>query len=487
MNRILVVSNRVEIFESYIQELKSKCIVDTFGNIYSGFESHQRRPYDYCFLEASLLNYENFPGAGSYDELLKSFTKLNPASKIIILAHDKDTDLAVQLVELGANSYLNFPVNPSELDFLIESLNKSERKTAELNYLRNKDRTKHSDFIHNFRNKAMSDLLQKASDVGKTRSTVLITGETGVGKGVLAKLIHENSSRSSNQFIHVHCGAISENLVESELFGHEKGSFTGAINRKLGKFELSNKGTIFLDEVSTLTPSAQIKLLQVLQDSKFQRVGGESDVIVDIRVIAATNEDLFELCNEGKFRKDLYYRLNVFPLHIPPLKERTDDILPIIEGYLTKLNALYSKNIKGIQADALAGLIKYNWPGNIRELENLVERAYIIEKTSLLSSESFPLEIFEKDNTKAVLPLNTALPLPEARLRMVENFERQYLIEILSQTNGKVSQAANHSGVGVRQFNKLMSKYGIKKEHYKSLDYEIKSGQREAGKTFRMR
>ena len=226
----------------------------------------------------------------------------------------------------------------------------------------------------------MRQVLEKLKSVAPTRTTVLLLGDTGVGKGMIAKLIHQHSSRSDMPFVHLHCGAIPETLVESELFGYEKGAFTGANKRKLGRFDKAQGGMLFLDEVNTITPSTQIKLLQVLQERIFQRVGGEQPIEADVRIITASNSDLSALCEEGSFRRDLYYRLSVFPIQLPSLRERTEDIPQIIDSLIEWFNQHYFKDIQGIDPFVIKALKQYDWPGNVRELENIIERAYILEQ-----------------------------------------------------------------------------------------------------------
>jgi transcriptional regulator with GAF, ATPase, and Fis domain len=314
----------------------------------------------------------------------------------------------------------------------------------------------------------MQAVFEKIRSVAPTKSTVLLMGETGTGKGVMARLIHHHSNRQDSQFISVHCGAIPDTLLESELFGHEKGAFTGAVRRKLGKFEIAHGGTIFLDEIGTLTPSAQIKLLQVLQDGTFQRVGGESTIQVNVRVIAATNIDLKKMCDEGLFRKDLYYRLNVFPIEIPPLRERTEDIPHLARCFLTELNRYEPKEILDVHPRVMSAFSSYSWPGNIRELENLIERAYIMETSCELTSGSFPGEIFESETGGApAAPEKALLTLADFRRREVELIERRYLWDLLEGHKGRIKQSAQAAGITTRQLNKLMTKYGIRKEKFK--------------------
>ena len=318
------------------------------------------------------------------------------------------------------------------------------------------------------RSPRMLQTFEKVKSVASTKTTVLLLGDTGVGKGLVAKLIHQHSSRKDAAFVHVHCGALPETLVESELFGYEKGAFTGAAKRKLGRFDNAQKGTIFLDEINTISGTMQIKLLQVLQERVFQRVGGESPIEADVRVIAASNSDLQQLCDEGLFRKDLYYRLSVFPLEIPSLQQRSEDIPDWVDYLIDWFNKLYFKEIQSADPVVVKALQEYSWPGNIRELENIIERAYILETTSVLRPESFPQELFTKINNTAEVELDISLPLAEVRRKSVDYLERQYLKEVMTKHQGRINRASETAGITTRQLHKLLSKYGIRKEEYKS-------------------
>ena len=313
----------------------------------------------------------------------------------------------------------------------------------------------------------MKEVFNKIRSVSPTKSTVLLLGETGTGKSVMAKLIHQHSNRRDTQFISVHCGAIPDTLLESELFGHEKGAFTGAVRRKLGKFEIAKGGTIFLDEIGTITPTAQIKLLQILHDGTFQRVGGEETLEADVRVIAASNVDVKQMCDEGQFRKDLYYRLNVFPIEIPPLRHRKEDIPSLSGAILKKLIQFSIKEINGIHPNVIDAFKAYDWPGNIRELENLIERGYILESSSILTQESFPNNLFDSETTRVFFPAGNSMTLSEARQRGIEEIERNYLKDVLTRNKGRISDSAAEAGISTRQVNKLMNKYGLKKEKFK--------------------
>jgi DNA-binding NtrC family response regulator len=313
----------------------------------------------------------------------------------------------------------------------------------------------------------MKAVFDNIKSVAPTRSTVLFIGETGTGKGVMARLVHRLSNRKDEQFISVHCGAIPDTLLESELFGHEKGAFTGAVRRKLGKFEIARGGTIFLDEIATITPSAQIKLLQVLQDGTFQRVGCDDATKSNVRVISATNTDLKKMCDEGQFRRDLYYRLNVFPIELLPLRERIDDIPFFAEAFLKKLNKFLQKEIHTIHPRVMEAFRAYGWPGNIREFENLMERAYILETSSVLTPEGFPAELFEPESRSPTLSVDAGLNLSEVRQTAVDYIERKYLKEQLVNNKGRISETAVAAGITTRHLHKLMKKHQLRKEEFK--------------------
>jgi len=426
--------------------------------------------FDFVFIDLGVLN-KNTGGGESRgdDDLLKPFRALYPSLDIVVMAPLEKIRKAVAVVKAGARDYLTYPIDPEEVKLISESILEANRLQSELSYLR--DQFWQSDYLDLVKtdSAAMQAVFSKIRSVAPTRSSVLLVGETGTGKTLMAKLIHHHSNRRDSQFISVHCGAIPDTLIESELFGHERGAFTGAIRRKPGKFEIARGGTIFMDEIGTVTPAAQIKLLQILQDGTFQRVGGEEDLHADARVIAASNIDLKTLCEEGSFRKDLYYRLNVFPIEIPPLRERLQDIPYLCDVLLRKLRPVLNKEIEAVHPLVLDSFGRYGWPGNIRELENLLERAAILETSKILTPESFPAELFEEDPGATLLPMKTDRTLAQARLMAVEEIERRYLKDTLARNRGKINDSAKEAGITTRQLNKLMNKYGLRKEEFKQL------------------
>ncbi|UCD84121.1 MAG: sigma-54-dependent Fis family transcriptional regulator [Deltaproteobacteria bacterium] len=443
-------------------------VVETARDRESCLAKFIERHYEFLFIDISFLGLPEQTHRIDFDEVLKPFWNAFPTCQIVLLSSPEDIRRAVMAVKAGVNDYLTYPINPTEVALVTEAGYESLRTQSELEYLRDKFWKDESQRVIYTLNPAMKKVFDKVKSVAPTKTTVLLTGETGTGKGELAKLIHLHSNRCDNQFISVHCGAIPDTLIESEFFGHEKGAFTGAVRRKLGRFEIAQGGTIFLDEISSITQSVQIKLLQVLQEKTFSRVGGETEIKADVRVVAASNEDIEGLVESGNFRKDLYYRLNVFPVAIPPLRERLEDIPFLVQGFLEELNRYYFKNIHTLHPAVMAGFRRYQWPGNIRELENILERAYIIEQSNILTTESFPAELFGGEIGGAQIRVDTSRTLAEVREEAIESVERQYLREQLNAHKGRINLTAATAGISTRQLHKLLKKYEIRKEDFKS-------------------
>jgi DNA-binding NtrC family response regulator len=390
-----------------------------------------------------------------------NFWKIFPTAEIIVLTSTEHIRKAVMAVKGGASNYITRPVNKDELKHITENVYRTLLMKSELHYLRGRYVQKSADIIHT-ESSIMRSAIDKLMAVAPLKTTVFLTGETGTGKSVLARIIHQFSNRAERQFIQVHCGAIQDTLLESELFGHEKGAFTGADRRKLGKFEIADKGTIFLDEVGTLTPSAQIKLLQVLQEETLQRVGSEVDIPVDIRVIAAANIDLEQMIREGDFRNDLFYRLSVFPIEVPPLRERIEDIPLLTDSFLRELNRANTKTINNIDPRVMEIFQHYPWPGNIRELKNIVERAFIIEKSEVITVASIPKELSFEYHNGYHAP-RTAGSLAEIKDTAV----KEYLRTLLTEFRGNIQRTADDAGISTRQVHKLMKKYDLRKENFR--------------------
>jgi DNA-binding NtrC family response regulator len=465
MSHILIASGSEGALNAIQEYFGAEHTVEVVADKERCLELFRKRRYEFLFIDVEVLEATLSVKENSVS--LHPFQLAYPTSQIIVMSSAEKIREAVMTVKAGAHNYLTYPIKPEEVEYVTQSLYESQRMESELNYLRNMVWKSDSFEITQTRSPKMQGVFDKIRSVAETRSTVLLLGETGTGKDVLARLIHRNSHRSDKQFIPVHCGAIPDTLLESELFGHEKGAFTGAHRRKLGKFEIAHEGTIFLDEIGTVTPPAQIRLLRVLQDRTFHRVGGEQSIEVDVRVIAATNTDIKKMVDNGTFRSDLYYRLSVFPVEVPPLRERTEDIPLFTQTFLERLNSSYSKNIREIHPEVMEAFMSYPWPGNIRELENLLERGYILETASMITPESLPMELLDSTNPHARVYLDVSTSLGEARRRGADNIERQYLKELLSVHNGRIKTTAEAAGITPRQLHKLMKKHDIRKEDFK--------------------
>ena len=326
-------------------------------------------------------------------EFLTQAKKKHPHIPIIMLTGHAGLDIAINAMKIGAYDFLTKPVHLEKLFLLIQralSSTKTQKHTEELEQ-RIDERKGFKDILGN--SPQMNKMIDILKQVSPTDATVLLLGESGVGKEVFATAIHENSERANSAFIKVHCGALPETLLESELFGHEKGAFTGATTKRQGRFERADGGTIFLDEIGDISPHVQIKLLRVLQEREFERVGGEETISVDIRIITATNKNLEEAVKNGTFREDLYYRLNVVEITIPPLRERAEDIPELATQFLNKISKKYNKNISGFDPEVLKIFLKYPWPGNIRELQNAIETAVVLSTADIITKDSLPPQL----------------------------------------------------------------------------------------------
>ncbi|MGD8513017.1 MAG: sigma-54 dependent transcriptional regulator [Deltaproteobacteria bacterium] len=466
MKAILVASRNESACHAIRATMGSEYEVEVTPSRARSLEMFGKKRHEFLFVDVETL-LESIPDR-NYKTALKSFWQLYPTAQIIVMSSQDKIREAVKAVKAGASDYLTYPVDPIEVRHVTDSVYESLVMESELDYLRDRFWQEDSLDVVRTQSPLMQAVFNKIRSVAPTKSSVLLVGETGTGKGVLARLIHQHSKRKDGPFIAVHCGAIPDTLLESELFGHEKGAFTGAMRRRLGRFEIAQGGTAFLDEIGTITPSAQIKLLEILQEGTFHRVGGEDTIEANVRVVAATNTDLEEMCDQGQFRRDLYYRLNVFPVDIPPLRQRMEDIAHIVEVILGKLNKFHSKEIREVDPDVLEALRGYSWPGNIRELENVLERSYIIAESTTLSLETFPVEIQQCRIPGGLPSISTSLSLAEARRKGVEEIERAYLAEVLREQRGRIKDTAEAAGISSRQLHKLMKKYGLTKERFKA-------------------
>ena len=454
MKNILVVANDQEIFRiihACFEGPDDVCHqVDKDGAL----QLIRRQHVDFVFIDLNLLR-EPDQGNG-FKAVLLPFWVAAPNLEIIVMSAPAQIREAVMAVKAGAGNFLTYPLHADEVKYVTESLYESTLMQSELTYLRKKFWQVDSLELIQTKSPLMQEVYDKVRSVAPTISTVLIVGETGTGKGVLAKLIHQHSNRSNDQFISVHCGAIPETLMESELFGHEKGAFTGATRRKIGKFEIAKEGTIFLDEIGTLTATAQIKFLQILQDRAFQRVGGTETIEANVRIMAATNADLRQMCDAGLFRKDLFYRLNVFPIEIPPLRERVEDILPLCGHLLTRAAARVGKQTDGVSPEAAKVLLGYNWPGNVRELENVMERAVALSQGAQIQVGDLPPVLLQRRAD--------ALTGAAARKLTLSDLEREYILQVLSEEKGNKSRAAVRLGLDRKTLYRKLEEYRQRQE-----------------------
>jgi DNA-binding NtrC family response regulator len=398
-----------------------------------------------------ILSDIQMPGLNGI-ELLKELKGRAPDTIIIFITGHGHIDGAVEAIKLGAYDYINKPIDDNRLKLTIKRA--LEQKNLLASYQSLKQRLKPWALLEErliFADRKIDKLMELVHAITDTMATVLITGESGTGKSMLARYIHDHSSRREGPFVKISCGSLSESLLESELFGHVRGAFTGAIRDKKGKFEEANGGTIFLDDINCASPTLQIKLLRVLQEKVIERVGGNVPIKVDVRIITATNTTLLEEVQKQQFREDLYYRINVVSLAIPPLRERLSDITPLIDHFINVFNQAHNKQIKGISKSALQLCHKYTWPGNVRELENVIERAVILSPGDFIIPESLPPQLHEPE---AVVP-----PLAPSQLSLDEalaHAERQILLQTLENLNWNRQRCAQTLSISrTTLFNKM--------------------------------
>ncbi len=372
---------------------------------------------------------------------------------IVMMTAHGSVESAVEAMKLGAHDYLQKPFEVDELLLTARRALAAQRARTELTYLRSE---RDADFDHYGivgRSKVMIDISKRIELVAQSRSTVLLTGETGTGKELVARAIHDRSQQRHLPLIKVNCAAIPDTLIESELFGHVRGAFTGAISAKKGRFALADGGTIFLDEIATLGPAVQAKLLRVLQEREFEPLGSERTEKVDVRIIAATNRDLRQMATEGRFQEDLYYRLHVIPIELPPLRQRLDDLPALVDHFVQKFSQRLGKRITGVDADAMAELKRYHWPGNVRELENTIERAVVLTTGPSLTPESVWVMGAASAPTTG---------LPSLRLHQnVEWVERETIRHALERARGVKKDAAELMGLSQRALSHYLAKYRI--------------------------
>ena len=397
------------------------------------------------------LRMPGMPG----EDLLKQVSASYPTIQVIILTGHGTIETAVEAMRNGAYDFLTKPVNLDRLSLLVKRALSARDLVLQHRALKEeveqiKRRQKYTRMIG--KSAQMKKVMEIIEQVAPTKASVLITGESGVGKELVADALHALSDRGEKPFIKVHCAALTESLLESELFGHEKGAFTGAVARKRGRFELANTGAIFLDEIGEISPAVQIKILRVLQEKRFERVGGEETLEVDVRVIAATNRDLKEEISRGEFREDLYYRLNVVNIGVPPLRERKNDIPLLSAAFLQEFAEENNKEIEGINQKARVALHNYSWPGNIRELRNCIESAVVLSKGSIIAPEDLPPSVIDESEGD-YLRIDLGTSLSEAEKIIIRG-------TLLGQ-NGNKSRAAEVLGIGRKTLHRKLQEYSL--------------------------
>jgi two-component system response regulator HydG len=417
----------------------------------TAIEKVREQSYDLVLMDVRMVKVSGL-------EALEQIKSFNPAIPVIIMTAYSSVDTAVDALKQGAHDYLTKPLDFDKLKITIGRAMEHTRLREE-NRLLKESLGKHFDRRNIIgQSPAMVNLLETVAQVAPSEATVLITGESGTGKELIAGAIHYNSSRKDGPFVKINCAAITETLLESELFGHEKGAFTGADRRKEGRFYQAHRGSLFLDEVSEMSLTMQVKLLRVLQEREFIRVGGEKTIQVDVRVMAATNKNLSDLIREGNFREDLYYRLNVVEMGIPPLRKRREDVPLLAQHFLEIFAAKNRKDIKGFTPQALDHLIRYQWPGNVRELMNAVERAVVLSRSDYLSKEDFPIIGGSETRNDEAAPdsekININIDGP------LEEVEKATILKTLKAAAGNKSEAARRLGITRKTLHKKLKRYG---------------------------
>jgi DNA-binding NtrC family response regulator len=439
---ILVIDDDPTMLDSCRQILSgSKCLVETAENGEAGLQLMKEAFFDIIILDLKM------PGLNGMD-VLKRIKKNDPETIVIVITGFATVDSAVGAMKNGAYDFIPKPFTPDELRIVIDRAIDKRKLVIENRYLQlNVNTTRESDLIIG-NSKVMHEISELVQKVGPTESTVLITGESGTGKELISKAIHNQSPRKSMPFITVDCSTLVENLFESELFGHVKGSFTGATATKHGRLELANGGTVFFDEITNIGITVQAKLLRAIQEREITKVGSTQAIKIDIRIIAATNNDLIQAIKEGKFREDLFYRLSVVPIHLAPLRERQDDIPLLADYFLQKYNKKRRRSIKGISERTMKALINYDWPGNVRELENAIERAVVLTENEFIQPSDLSY-------------YNLSLGLESINKKTLCEVEKEHIERILQTFNRHKLKTAKALCIDRKTLRLKMKKYGI--------------------------
>ncbi|MGZ3514283.1 MAG: sigma-54-dependent transcriptional regulator [Thermodesulfobacteriota bacterium] len=457
---VLIVDDEVGARESLKMILKSDYEVFLARDAEEGFLQIKVHSPDVILLDIILPDLDGL-------KVLERIKQSDPDVIVIMITATKTVKTAVEAMKLGAYDYVTKPFDIDELRLIISRSLSTKALEQEVKY-RREEMDKSFDFGNIIgKSKSMKEIFKVVKQIADSKSTALIMGESGTGKELISRAIHYNSNRKGYPFVTINCAAIPETLIESELFGHEKGAFTNAIERKLGRCEVAHQGTLFLDEIGELSLATQAKILRFLEEREFNRVGGSKTIKVDVRLITATNKDLNQMIKKALFREDLYYRINVVPILIPPLRERKEDIPLLVEHFINRFSVENNKNVKGITKEALDLMMQYEWPGNIRELENLIERVIALTSNPYIQINELPLSFknVPKINELKDSVLNRKVSFLEAE----EEFEKEVILDALKKTNYIQSRAAEILGISRRILKYKMDKLGI--NHGKVEDY----------------
>jgi DNA-binding NtrC family response regulator len=466
--RILVVED-LEDARNSLQEMLQmslKLEVDTAEDGAAGLALLRQKPYSLVITD---LRMPKFSGMKLIEAIQ---SEKIPVTVIVTTGHGSIKD-AVDAMRMGAFDFLTKPADPQHLTLMVKRALEQRALLDEVAQLRQQLGERHAFQNVLSRSPKMHDVFELIGHIADNASTVLIRGETGTGKEQVARAIHQATSKHrSGPFVAVNCGALNENLLESELFGHEKGSYTGADKKRIGRFELAHGGTLFLDEIGDVPMSMQIKLLRVLQERRFERVGGTEPIEVDVRIVAATHQDMEKQVKEKKFREDLYYRLNVIPIFLPPLRDRPEDI-PVLVSHFCMKFARPGQKPPALSPEALLVLQKAPWPGNVRQLENAIERACVTARDGVIRVKDLPPDIGRRpDGSKSPFQVDLNRKLPEQLTELQAAFEKKYITRALKRTRGHVGKCAKITGLSRRSITDKISQYGINKDDFKSGDAE---------------
>jgi DNA-binding NtrC family response regulator len=445
---VLTVDDEKIANEFFVETLsRAGYIVEPAYSAEEALEKLKDRPFDIIVSDIRMKGMDGI-------ELLEEARKLQPDVVVILVTAYGTVEIAVRAMKLGAYDFLLKPVSPDALEIVVE-------RARELVVLRNENRRLRSDLAERYQNivgksPKMKEVFELIQTTANARSTVLITGESGTGKELVARAIHHISERQDKPFVTLNCAALPENLVEAELFGYEKGAFTGAVRQHKGRFEAADGGTLLLDEISEMPRGLQAKLLRVLQEKQFERIGSTISIDVDVRVIATSNRNLKETIQQGKFREDLFYRLNVIPIAIVPLRERTEDIPLLISHFIEKYNNENGKSVKGVDESVLRLFMKYHWPGNVRELENYIERAVVISSSDMLARSDFPSELSLGKLADEVSSLAVGMTLSDG--------EKFLILKTLEKCDGNKTRAAEVLNITPRTIRNKLAEYNLEQE-----------------------